>query len=129
MATAPGDRYPTVRALAAEIKHWLADEPVGAYRESWSQRLARWTRRHRAWAQAAAATLVVVTLVAAVAALLVGRAYRDERNARLAEHLAKVQAEDNFRTANSAISDLVELAGTQLAYFPGSESVRESARR
>ena len=79
MATAPADRYTSVRALAAEVKHWLADEPVLAYRESPSQRLARWTRRHRASAQAAGAALVMVTLVAAIAALLVGRAYRDER--------------------------------------------------
>ena len=50
MATAPGDRYQSVRALAAEVKHWLADEPVLAYRESSSERLARWLRRHRAWA-------------------------------------------------------------------------------
>ncbi len=126
MATAPADRYASVRALAAEVKHWLADEPVLAYRESPSQRLARWTRRHRAWAQAAGVALVMVTLVAAIAALLVGRAYRDERRARLAEHLAKVRAEDNFRTANSAVSDLVELSGSQLAYFPGSEGVRKA---
>ena len=65
----------------------------------------------------------MVTLVAAIAALLVGRAYRNECTARLAEQLAKMQAQDNFRTANSAISDLVELSGTQLAYFPGSEGV------
>ena len=126
MATAPGDRYQSVRALAAEVKHWLADEPVLAYRESSSERLARWLRRHRAWAQAAGAALVMVTLVAAIAALLVGRAYRNERTARLAEQLAKMQAQDNFRTANSAISDLVELSGTQLAYFPGSEGVRKA---
>jgi eukaryotic-like serine/threonine-protein kinase len=126
MATTPADRYPSVRGLAAEVKHWLADEPVLAYRESPSQRLARWTRRHRAWAQAAGAALVMVTLVAAIAALLVGRAYRDERKARLAERVAKVQAQDNFRTANSAISDLVELSGSQLAYFPGSEGVRKA---
>ncbi len=126
MATAPADRYQSVRALAAEVKHWLADEPVLAYRESPSQRLARWTRRHRAWAQAAGAALVMITLVAAIAALLVGRAYRDERGARLAEQLAKMQAQDNFRTANSAISDLVELSGSQLAYFPGSEGVRKA---
>src|SRR5262249_27501248 len=33
MASKPEDRYATARALAAEVEHWLADEPVTAYRE------------------------------------------------------------------------------------------------
>ena len=40
MAIAPDDRYSSVRELADEVKHWLADEPVRAYRESRSERLA-----------------------------------------------------------------------------------------
>ena len=30
MALRPEDRYPTPRALAEDIEHWLADEPVSA---------------------------------------------------------------------------------------------------
>ena len=45
------------RALADDIEHWLADEPVSAYREPRGERLARWTRRNRAWAQAIAAAV------------------------------------------------------------------------
>ena len=54
--------------LKSDIERWLADEPVAALPESWSQRAARWTRRHRAWARAGAAALVLVTLVSVVAA-------------------------------------------------------------
>ena len=38
MARQPADRYESGRALADDIEHWLADEPVSAYRESsWEQ--------------------------------------------------------------------------------------------
>ena len=47
MARYSGDRYPTAAALATDIERWLADEPVLAYPEPWTSRLARWARRHR----------------------------------------------------------------------------------
>src|SRR5262249_55056362 len=47
MALKPADRYPTALHLAADIEHWLADEPVTAYRDPWLVRLRRWERRHQ----------------------------------------------------------------------------------
>ncbi len=47
MAFAPEDRYATALELAAEVDHWLADEPVRAYREPWARRAWRWVKRHR----------------------------------------------------------------------------------
>ena len=64
MALKPEDRYASPRALAEEIEHWLADEPVSAYREPLAVRLTRWGRRHRT-----AAVGIGVLLVTAVAAL------------------------------------------------------------
>jgi serine/threonine-protein kinase len=69
MALRPGDRYGTARALADEVEHWLADEPVSAHREPWPARLARWGRRHRPLVAAALALLL--TAVAALAAGIV----------------------------------------------------------
>jgi serine/threonine protein kinase/WD40 repeat protein len=61
MALRPGDRYRSPRELAQDIKRWLADEPVTAWREPWSTRLRRWLARHRtAVATVAAASLVAV---------------------------------------------------------------------
>ena len=40
MALQPEDRYLTARALAGDLEAWLADEPVSAYREPWTARLA-----------------------------------------------------------------------------------------
>ena len=39
MALRPEDRYASPRALADDVEHWLADEPVSAYREPWPARL------------------------------------------------------------------------------------------
>ena len=47
MALAPADRYPSTKALAGDIEHWLADEPVSCYREPASVRFRRWAKRHR----------------------------------------------------------------------------------
>jgi serine/threonine-protein kinase len=47
MALQPGDRYPSPRALAADVEKWLADEPVSAYREPLRIRAGRWARRHK----------------------------------------------------------------------------------
>lgn len=74
MALAPNDRYVTPLALAEDIEHWLADEPITALREGWLQRAARWGRRHRAALRIATATLVFVTATSVAATLLIGRA-------------------------------------------------------
>jgi tRNA A-37 threonylcarbamoyl transferase component Bud32 len=53
MAKARSDRYATATELAEEVQRWLADEPVRAFPEGLSRRLARWARHNRARAQAA----------------------------------------------------------------------------
>jgi serine/threonine protein kinase len=67
MALEPGDRYLSPRALADDLEHWLADEPVSAHPEPWVRRLGRWARRHRPLVTGAAALLVT-----AVVALSIG---------------------------------------------------------
>jgi serine/threonine-protein kinase len=46
LALDPERRYATALALAADVEHWLADEPVSAHREPLPARLGRWGRRH-----------------------------------------------------------------------------------
>jgi len=81
MSKRPEDRYANARALADDLEQWLADEPVSARPDAITDRLARWTRHHRAAAQAAAATLMVITAVSIVSAFLIDRARRGEREA------------------------------------------------
>ncbi len=69
MATRPGDRYPTCRALAEDVERWTADEPVSAWREPLPRRLRRWAKRNRTAVTAAAVALFagVVGLAAVLA--------------------------------------------------------------
>ena len=59
MALEPEDRYLTCRALADDIERWMADEPVSAFPEPWTQRFRRWTGRNRTVVSTAAAAAIV----------------------------------------------------------------------
>ncbi len=67
IAVDPAARYATARDLAADVKRWLADEPVSARRDPLLTRAWRWVRKHRTLATAAAAVLLVGSIGLAVA--------------------------------------------------------------
>ena len=85
MARRPEDRYPTPRALAEDIEHWLADEPVTAYPEPWPVRLGRWGRRHRSLVATAVAILATATVGLAAGLVAVNAEKNHTEQARLAE--------------------------------------------
>jgi serine/threonine-protein kinase len=88
MATDPGRRYGTPRALADDVEHWLADEPVSAWREPLGRRLRRWGRRHRLLVTGLGATLVVAVAALAVGNVMVARQRdRAERNLAFARRV------------------------------------------
>jgi WD40 repeat protein/serine/threonine protein kinase len=63
MAREPEERYPSPLSLAADLEHWLADEPISARREPLSRRARRWGRRHRTAVTGAAVVLVAVVVI------------------------------------------------------------------
>ena len=73
----PADRYDTAEELAAEVKRWMADEPVKAYPEPFAKRAGRWARRHKPLVASAA-----VLLIAAVVGLTAGNVLLTKANAR-----------------------------------------------
>jgi serine/threonine protein kinase len=95
MALRPEDRYPSPRALADDLEHWLADEPVSAYREGWHVRSARWSRRHRTLVSS-----LLVLLVTSVVALTSGLVLIDkERAVAVAERNKADQERTKAQTA------------------------------
>jgi serine/threonine protein kinase/WD40 repeat protein len=64
MSRTAGDRYPSGRELAQELRRFEAGQLVAAHRYSTMQLLRRWARRHR--------TALVVAAIAGVALLVVG---------------------------------------------------------
>jgi len=118
MALSPSDRYGSPRELVDDIERWIADETVSAHRESRSERLARWMRRHRTWVQAGAATLIAATAFFAVAALLVTQAWRNESAAR-------EEAVAYFQDAREAVDEWLTGVAQSLQYYPGTDKARE----
>jgi len=95
MAREPGRRYESAQALADDVRRWMADEPVSAFREPWTKRLSRWSRRHRTAVASAAALLLASAAALAISAVLIGRE-RDE--ARLQRRAARQAVDDMYTT-------------------------------
>jgi serine/threonine-protein kinase len=66
LAKEPGQRYASAQELAADLRRFLAGEPVSARPVGWWGRSAKWTRRHPA--QASAYGLLALVLVLGAAA-------------------------------------------------------------
>jgi eukaryotic-like serine/threonine-protein kinase len=103
MALKPEDRYQTCKELAADVEHWLADEPVSAYGEPWPNRTRRWLRRHRSLVASVVAALVVA-LAALTAVTLLTTRHATELTAKNAELIqAKQVADERFEIAKEAV--------------------------
>jgi WD40 repeat protein/serine/threonine protein kinase len=120
MALKPDDRYQTARALADDLEHWLADEPVTARPDAVAERLGRIVRKHRGFVLAGSISAVVVALISMLAALLINESRKRSvelasKNERLAEE--KSNLADSERKATTTAQELAEengrLAGTE----------------
>jgi tetratricopeptide (TPR) repeat protein/tRNA A-37 threonylcarbamoyl transferase component Bud32 len=128
MAVRPADRYDSPRDLANDVEHWLADEPLSAYREPWTLRARRWLGRHRTvvTATASAVLVAVVGLTAATVLLTAANDALDAKNAALdvkneelrkaneRERAAKGRAEKNWKLAQQREREANEQRGETL---------------
>jgi tetratricopeptide (TPR) repeat protein len=62
------DRYASAEDVATDVRRWLADEPVAAYREPWPARAARWARRRKTTVVAVLVLLLTTAIVSPIAA-------------------------------------------------------------
>jgi serine/threonine-protein kinase len=142
LAHSPADRYATAADLAHDLEQWLADEPVAALPETFTQRASRWSRRHRAWVRAGAGTLMVVSLVSIVAVVAINMAWAETKyflqqskelaihNARLAQesNLAKQSAEKLAHKERIEREKATELAKKNLALADDNFKLAEEQR-
>jgi hypothetical protein len=111
LAKRPQDRYSTASDMAQDVRRWLADEPVSAYREPAWEKLGRWLRRHRS------AVVIAAVMLAALAAGLLAvelAADREQTRTRAALTLAR-EVVDRFHE-----STLTDPAWSR----PGNEALR-----
>src|SRR5262249_46438418 len=92
MAFRPEERYRTAKELAADVEHWLADEPASAYAEPLAVRAARWSRKHKAVMGTAAAALVTATVGLGIGLFFINAEKNRAEMAQQAETSAKEQA-------------------------------------
>ncbi len=141
LAKDPIERYPSTALLAADLRHWLAGEPIVARPIGRLGRLVRWARRNRGIAALGATSVALLIMLAAgalVAAIRIDRARRLEvaeriradRNAQDARLAADVAAEkarvavDQRTLALETISTLVKEVQDQLGQSNGTLRLR-----
>lgn len=106
MRLKPEERYATPVELAGDIEHWLADEPVSAWREPWTVTAGRFVRRRRTlMSTLAACVLVGVAALGALswqqqtANLTLGKKNRELLVATERANLAATQATESANEA------------------------------
>jgi serine/threonine protein kinase len=118
-----GKRYPSALALAEDLHHFLADEPIRARPISRVRRLVKWTRRRPALAglvSVSSVALVVLAGVIAVSAVSLKQqrdfAFAQRDLAATAKEDADRQrqrAERNFERARAAVDQMLTRVGDQ----------------
>jgi tetratricopeptide (TPR) repeat protein len=112
LAKKPAERYGSAAEVASEVRCYLADEPVSAYRDPPVARIGRWARRRRTLVTGLAAAALVAVVSLTVATVLLSAANRRESEARLlaqqrgeeaARETAKARA--NFQLARDAVEE------------------------
>ena len=86
MARQPGDRYPTARELADDLRRFQTGQLVGAHRYTIGQLARRWLRKHRTTVAVACAAVV---LLAVLGVLSVTRIVREQQHASAERRLAE----------------------------------------
>lgn len=129
MALRPADRYRSALALAEEVEHWLADEPVQAHRENLLGRASRWTRKHRSSAVSGVVAIILVATVSTAATVIVhGQkeliAAKEQRTRQLADSNQKLAKDESEARRNAEAARDRE----KLAHDAAVELAREKAQ-
>ena len=138
MSLNPGDRYPTARELSDDVTCYLANEPVSAHKDSTFDKLTRWFRRNSSVAVSIVISTLLVSVVSAIAVIMISNAHKAEQLAKEAavtarehETIARKEAEESHAAAlvrldqarSAADEWLIGLSGT-LQRYPGMGTVR-----
>jgi tetratricopeptide (TPR) repeat protein/tRNA A-37 threonylcarbamoyl transferase component Bud32 len=125
----PPKRYASAAALADDLRHFLAGEPIRARPVGPAGRLWRWGRRNPKVASLLAVlALVVAAGTATVTALWLlaeERRRTAEGNLALAERRHR-EARANYRKARDAVDQLARIGDEYLRHIPHQEKVRQA---
>jgi tetratricopeptide (TPR) repeat protein len=107
----PAERYPSVRALADDIRAWLEGFPVSAVRQSWGRRFVKLIRRYKVQSAAialAAASLLGGMIVTSIAAKHARQSAQEalvqKDHAQIAEHAAQADRDRAIAAQQAAVA-------------------------
>lgn len=92
LAKDPAERYASAGELAAELRRWLADEPIHARPLTFGYQLRKFARRNRAFVIGLVATGFALVAGTVVSLLLLVAAERASAAARSNEYVAQLRA-------------------------------------
>ena len=128
----PADRYPTARALADDLRRFLADEPIHARPPTAWDHAVKWTRRHRSMALSAiialtlsAGGLLITTLLVSAAQLRTRSAYELSTVREQEAQDARRQAQADFKLARTTLDALGTVATDDMPTSPQTAAVRQ----
>ena len=116
----PPQRYQTVSALADDLDHYLADEPILARPPSFSYQLRKLVRRHRL-PFALAGTVVTLVLAFGVTAAFLAVRLNRERAAAVAAHAGEAAQRAQADAINTFLQDM--LSAVDPSVRPGTPDV------
>jgi serine/threonine protein kinase len=123
LAKDPARRYPTARALADDLRRFLADAPIQARRAGVLERGWRWCRRNPGIASTSALATLALLIGLGVA---LWQWQRAEESARRAQAHAS-QANKDFELAFHAIDQMLErVGGDRLMFVPHMDQTRRA---
>jgi serine/threonine protein kinase len=114
----PGDRYASAAEFADDLRRFVDNRPILARRPTPAQRVRKWARRHPAVVVAALVLLVLVAVGSMASAGLVWQAHERER--QRAE-----EAEAQFRLAQRAVNEMIQISDQELAGNPHLQGTRK----
>ncbi|HBE71310.1 MAG TPA: hypothetical protein DDW52_24450 [Planctomycetaceae bacterium] len=122
----PAKRYASAGELAADLRRFMADQPVLARRASWAEQTLRWMRRNVALTAAMLSMVFTIAVLVAATVAILGQKEESDQNFERAER-QKELAEENFQLAYAAVNQFYDkVTNETLLEEPGMEGLRKS---
>jgi tetratricopeptide (TPR) repeat protein len=124
MAKEPAERYATAQDLGDDLRRYLNDEPIRASRPSATERIVKWSRRHRNLVASVFVILFLSVIGLATSALLISQQRDAAQAAAIDAKTQKTRAEGNLRQARAAVDKMFTKVAEELADRPHMEQLR-----
>ena len=98
METKSERRYESAAQIAIDIEQFLADGRVSVAKETFAERVGRWSRKHRSWTLAIGASVLAIALATSLASVVTLRALNatEVANEKLTNQLTLARLEQEF---------------------------------